>query len=57
MFSNKNKKYKVYSCKPRFYYIKVGFKGVKIILACFGDKNTATNKEDADLTVQMHSLI
>ena len=25
------KKNNVYSCKPQFYYIKVGFKGVKII--------------------------
>ena len=24
-------------CKPQFYYIKVGFKGVKIIYACFRD--------------------
>ena len=24
-------------CKPQFYYIKVGFKGVKIIQACFRD--------------------
>ena len=30
MFSN-NKKNNVYRCKPQFYYIKVGFKGVKII--------------------------
>ena len=27
----------VYPCKPQFYYIKVGFKGVKIIQACFRD--------------------
>ena len=27
----------VYPCKPQFYYIKVGFKGVKIISACFRD--------------------
>ena len=27
----------VYPCKPQFYYIKVGFKGVKIIKACFRD--------------------
>ena len=26
-----NKKNNVYPCKPQFYYIKVGFKGVKII--------------------------
>ena len=37
MFSSKNKKYNVYPCKPQFYYIKVGFKGVKIIWACFSD--------------------
>ena len=28
-----NKKNNVYPCKPQFYYIKVGFKGVKIIQA------------------------
>ena len=27
----------VYPCKPQFYYIKVGFMGVKIIQACFRD--------------------
>ena len=27
--------------KPQFYYIKVGFKGVKIILVCFRDEITA----------------
>ena len=26
-----NKKNNIYPCKPQFYYIKVGFKGVKII--------------------------
>ena len=31
MFLSWNKKNKVYPCKPQFYYIKVGFKGVKII--------------------------
>ena len=29
--SNRNKKNNVYPCKPQYYYIKVGFKGVKII--------------------------
>ena len=33
----RNKKNNVYPCKPQFYYIKVGFKGVKIILVCFRD--------------------
>ena len=27
----RNKKNNVYPCKPQFYYIKVGFKGVKIL--------------------------
>ena len=37
MFLSTNKKNNVYPCKPQFYYIKVGFKGVKIIQACFRD--------------------
>ena len=35
MFLSRNKKNNVYPCKAQFYYIKVGFKGVKIIQACF----------------------
>ena len=31
MFFSKIRKNNVYLCKPQFYYIKVGFKGVKII--------------------------
>ena len=31
MFFEQNKKNNAYPCKPQFYYIKVGFKGVKII--------------------------
>ena len=31
MFLSRNKKNNVYPCKPQIYYIKVGFKGVKII--------------------------
>ena len=31
MFLSRNKKSNVYPFKPQFYYIKVGFKGVKII--------------------------
>ena len=30
MFLSRNKKNNVYPCKPQLYYIKVGFKGVKI---------------------------
>ena len=28
IYLNRNKKNNVYPCKPQFYYIKVGFKGV-----------------------------
>ena len=31
MFLSRNKKNNVCTCKPQFYYIKVGFKGIKII--------------------------
>ena len=31
MFLSRNKKNNVNPCKPQFYYIKVGIKGVKII--------------------------
>ena len=31
MFLSRNKKNNLYPCKPQFYYIRVGFKGVKII--------------------------
>ena len=35
VFLNRHKKNNVYPIKPPFYYIKVGFKGVKIIKVCF----------------------
>ena len=31
IFFGRNKKNNIYPCKLQFYYIKVGFKGVKII--------------------------
>ena len=37
MLLSRYKKNNVYPCKPQFYYIKVGFKGVKIIKVCFHD--------------------
>ena len=40
MFMSRNKKNNVYPCKPQFYYIKEGFKGVKIVQACFRDEDT-----------------
>ena len=36
MFWSKNKK-KEYPCKPQFYYIKVGCKGVFVTRTCFRD--------------------
>ena len=36
MFLSKNKK-NVYPCKPQFYYIKVGCKGVFVTRTCFRD--------------------
>ena len=37
MFLQKIRKNNVYPCKPQFYYIKVGLKGVKIMKAGFRD--------------------
>ena len=34
---SRHKRNNVCPYKPQFYYIKVGFKGVKIIYACFRD--------------------
>ena len=45
MFSSKNKENNVYPCKPQFYYVKVGFKVVKIIKACFRDDIDAQRLE------------
>ena len=41
MFWSKNKKNNVYPCKPEFYYIKVGCKGVFITRTCFRDATSA----------------
>ena len=38
MILSRNKKTNVYPCKPQFYCIKVGFKGVKTIQSCFRDE-------------------
>ena len=46
MFLSRNKKNNVYPYKPKFYYIKVGFKEVKIIQACFRDATTTMQRLD-----------
>ena len=33
----------VYPCKPQFYYIKVGCKGVFVTRTCFRNANTVSN--------------
>ena len=38
MFLSRNKKNNVHACKPQIYYIKVRFKGLNIIEACFRDE-------------------
>ena len=48
MFLSRNKKKNVYPCKPQFYYMKVGFKGVKIIKVCFCDDS---------VNVQLRNLV
>ena len=63
MFLNRNKKNNVYPCKPQFYYIKVGFKGVKIIYmyVCFPDDFQNAQKRLIRLRVhiclEIHFLI
>ena len=47
MFLSRNKKNNVYPSKPQFNCIKVGFKGVKIIYACFRDAEFAGEKSNA----------
>ena len=45
MFLSINKKNNVSPCKPQFCYIKVGFKMVKIIKACFRDARRGDSNE------------
>ena len=39
---------KVYPCKPQFYYIKVGCKGVFVTRTCFRDVLYATSFSSLD---------
>ena len=51
MFLSRNKKNNVYPCKSQFYYIKVGFKEIKIIRACFRDAYDYDISAESSLTV------
>ena len=43
MFWSKNKKNRYTPCKPHFFYIKMGFKGVYITWTCYPDVEIDTN--------------
>ena len=67
MFLSRNRENNVYPCKPKFYYIKVGFKGVKLyryvfVMCCRSQEDFASlvsSKRPAkiDQNVRMHRLI
>ena len=52
MFLSRNKKNNVYPCKPQFYYIRVGFKGVRLNRHVF-----VMGWIFRDLSVVVHSTI
>ena len=39
---SRNKRNNIYPSKPQFYYIKMGFKGVKVIWVCFRDDSAVS---------------
>ena len=51
MFLSRNMKKNAYPCKPQFYYIKVGFKGVNIIQACSRDGQFIKEMYDLGLRI------
>ena len=56
IFLSRNKKNNVYPCKPQFHYIKVGFKGVKIIKACFRDVKNGTLVSQPEGWIGLHFI-
>ena len=56
MVLSRNKKTNVYPCKPQFYYIKVGFKGVKIIKACFRDEFCICFLNNYEYGIEQHFI-
>ena len=51
MFWSKNKRKKLYPCKPQFYYIKVGCKGMFDTRTCFRDVGFFDKTTKAQYTV------
>ena len=56
MFLSRNKKNNVYPCKPQFFYIKVGFMEIKIILACFCDAKILVKEEIKNITCECQPI-
>ena len=54
MFLSRNKKNNVYPCKAQFYYLKVGFKEVKIMYVCFRDEKYGLYKDDKSWEVSKY---
>ena len=57
MFWSKNKKKIVYPCKPQFYYIKVGCKGVFVTRTCFRDDFVCLKLHFLAFVVDMRALV
>ena len=56
---SRNKKNNVYPCKPQFYYIKVGFKGVKLyrrVIDMWNKANICIRQFQPALHVLVHCL-
>ena len=51
MFLSRNKKKNGHPCKPQFYYIKVGFKGVKIIKVRFRDEFLENSSDSSKIQI------
>ena len=46
----------VYPCKPQFYYIKVGCKGVFVTRTCFRDENSSLFEAVTSVTYCMKNI-
>ena len=53
MFLSRNN---VYPCKPQFFYIKVGFMEIKIILACFRDAKILVKEEIQNIACECQPI-
>ena len=56
MFCKEIRKNYIYPCKPQYYHIKVGFKGVNIVKICFRDGFSLKETRIVE-HVYVHSLV